>query len=148
MGQGTNSESPQAPQARWNQQATGNLSGEPTYDNARDRARECHSEKTTAVSFYGTGHKKVKTFHTGRRRLNLTRPTRFNQLLLLSVPEQGERGAILGDTATATTIAYLLPAYCTYYRSKWPNAIQSFREGRDGDHKGAEHSGVERRGGR
>ena len=64
-------------------------------------------KKTTAVSFYGTGHKKVKTFHTGRRRLNLTRPTRFNQLLLLSVPEQGERGAILGDTATATTIAYL-----------------------------------------
>ena len=91
MGQGTNSESPQAPQARWNRQATGNLSGEPTYDNARDRARECHSEKTTAVSFYGTGHKKVKTFHTGRSWLNLTRPTRFNQLLLLSVAEQGAR---------------------------------------------------------
>ena len=109
MGQGTNSEAPQ----------TSNQGG--TVEKKRELERRTHlrqcegprtrvplGKKLPQSPFMGQAIKKLKLFtQDRRRRLNLTRPTRFNQLLLLSVPEQGERGAILGDTATATTIAYL-----------------------------------------
>ena len=68
---------------RWNRRATRNLSGEPTYDNARERARSRGvplGEKLPQSPFMGQAIKKLKLF-TGRRRLNLTRPTRFNQLV-------------------------------------------------------------------